>query len=165
MVNSIIFCDIDGTIVPTYFDSDQSISKEELDNIKRKTEREVLSKNIISILNIMIKNTKLVFLTGRPKEWEVITHKLLKPINRGKYDIHFLSIEGQWNREKYYKFKLDMINKLSIKYDIIYVIDDNINLLKYIKKYFNIKNRLFLFLINGVYNSAIKDMVIENRLM
>ncbi len=164
MINSIVFCDIDGTIVPTCFKPNREMDNIELENIRRRIELLTLSKEIISLLHMIIKNTKLVFLTGRPKEWEDATYNLLKPINKKKYNIYFLNIEGKWSMEKYYKFKLDIIHKISEKYDIIYVIDDIIDLLKYIKKYFNLENK-FLFLINGVYDSMIRNMVIKSRLM
>ncbi len=164
MIHSIFFCDIDGTIVPTCFKSNQELDIVKLENIGKRLELLTLSKEIIHLLNTIIKNTKLVFLTGRPKVWEKVTYNLLKPINRKNYNIYFLNIKGKWSIEKYYKFKLDIIHKISEKYDIIYVIDDIIDLLKYIKKYFNLENK-FLFLINGIYNSVIKNIVIKSRLM
>lgn len=163
MLNNIVFCDIDGTIVPTCFNSNQPINREELNKIKERVERLTLSRKILLTLQLITKNADLVFLTGRPKAWKDLTHKLLNPMTK-KYKIYFHNVEEKWTTKGYYDFKLKIINNLAKNYDIIYVIDDTVDLLKYIKKYFKCDNKL-LFLINGVFNPLIKDIVIKNRLM
>lgn len=164
MIDCIIFCDIDGTIIPNYFNSKEVMSKEQLESIKRKVEEVKLSENIISLLQQIIKSADLVFLTGRPVGWKDLTYKLLSPIDKDRYKIYFPIIKRKWTIEIYYKFKLIIINNLAKHYDIIYVIDDMIDLLIYIKKHFKWDNK-YLFLINGVFNPTIKNIVIKNRLM
>jgi hypothetical protein len=165
MLRSIVFCDIDGTLVPNHFSGLKQLTKTELRVIRKKIEMLTLSKKVLETLRLMVKNADLVFVTGRPIEWKETTYKLLQPINKNKlYRVYFLNIEGSWTKRKYYDFKLSLVNDLSEKYDIIYVIDDIVNMLKYIKKYFKWEDKS-LFLINGVFNSVIENIVINNRLM
>lgn len=147
-MKAVVFCDIDGVICPQYFSS-KNFNPDKARNIQ-------LSENIVESIKFITKNSDLIFLTGRPDEWKDTTFKMLKPMSN-HYRIYFHNFKGEWNKKKYFQFKLDKINELSKNYDLIVVIDDMLDLLKYIKQKFYINNKILL-LMHAIYDKKIKNM-------
>ncbi len=147
-MKKVIISDIDGTIIPDKYNPVYN----------RPTKSINLSKKMVSYFNTMIKmKADIVFLTGRPPQYENITKNLLKPIN--KYKIFFHSFNNkEWSEELYNKFKLNHIIEISKEYDIIVILEDRYNVLKYITNNKQKINKIVLML-HVVYLEEKGDML------
>lgn len=144
---SIIFCDIDGTLIPQLFSKDNTHPKE-IDSLK-------LSPKIVKTLNNFLKIGYLIFITGRTIEWKDITVNMLSVFNDKPNIIY--SNYGDYTDKKYFNFKLEKIKKYSQKFDVIIIIDDRIDLLKFLKKNFHFPNELKIIIyIHARYNLNLK---------
>ena len=145
---SIIFCDIDGTIVPQFFSKDNPHPKE-VKSLK-------LSSKIIKILNMYSKMGYLMFITGRPIDWKDETNNMLSILD-DKINIIY-SNYGDYTNEKYFNFKLEKIKKYSQKFDIVVIIDDNRDLLLFLKDNLKFDNFKAIVYIHARYNFNLKDI-------
>lgn len=164
MQSVIIFCDIDGTIIP----------QPEIPHMRNNKElgKISLSKDIISQIKFLMNRWAFIFVTGRTPSTRKVTIDMLKSFDKSKYNIYFYDFDNTFDISKYsefefdiiayYKFKLDIIKKYSKNYYHIVIIDDKIRLLNYIKK--NLKTDALLFLIHGIYNETTKNMYVQELL-
>lgn len=146
---NIIFCDIDGTLIPQLFSKD-GVHPKEVDSLK-------LSPKIIKTLNGFLKIGYLIFITGRTIEWKGITSNMLNVLNDKANVIY--SNYGDYTDEKYFNFKLEKIKKYSQRFDIIFIIDDRKDLLLFIKENLHFPNELkTIIYIHARYNLNMKNI-------
>lgn len=145
---SIIFCDIDGTLIPQLFSKD-NIHPKEVNLLK-------LSPRIVKTLNIFLKMGYLIFITGRTIEWKDITSNMLNVLN-DKANIIY-SNYGNYTDEKYFNFKLKKIEKYSQRFDIIFIVDDRKDLLLFLKKNLHFTEFKTIAYIHARYNLNLKDI-------
>lgn len=150
----VFVCDIDGTIIPQEFNSGDVKNYSKL---VKTFKNQVLSQKIIATLNQMKTYGELVFITGRGLDLKDTTHNLLKSFIK-KSKIYFHDNKNNWTLEKYLDFKLEHIMKLSKIYDIIIILDDMLEVLKYIKNNFK-DNKTSIMLMYTKYNKIEKDMI------
>ncbi|KKN12420.1 hypothetical protein LCGC14_1016750 [marine sediment metagenome] len=145
---NIIFCDIDGTLIPQLF-SDENINPKEIHLLK-------LSPKVIDTLNTFLKIGYLIFITGRTVEWKETTDNMLKVIN-GKANIIY-SNYGSYTKERYFKYKLEKIIKYSKKFDIIIIVDDQKELLLFLRKHLQFTELKTIMFIHARYNLNLKNI-------
>ena len=143
---SIIFCDIDGTLIPQLFSKDNP----HCDGVKSLK----LSSKIVKFLNDLLKMGYLIFLTGRTIEWKDITSNMMSVLN-GKANIIY-SNYGDYTDEKYFNFKLEKIKKYSQKFDVVIIIDDRKDILSFLKNNLHFDDFKVTTYIHARYNLNLK---------
>jgi len=143
----IIFCDIDGTIIPQYFSKEQP-NPPDMDKIS-------LSEQVKITLNKLYDVGYFLFITGRGYEWKKTTEDMLSVLNNKTNVIY--SNYGDYTDEKYYKFKLEKIALYSKLFEMVMIMDDNLELLRFIQQEYK-NHQKIIILFHTYFNKTLKTM-------